>query len=91
MGREWKKGVVNGLEGTPVYEVDAHNIVPVWVASEKQEVGARTIRKKINDKVILIMIKKPILHPQNETYPTPPHPPPPLPSPPCPTLPYLIE
>ena len=27
--------------------VDAHNIVPVWVASDKVETGARTIRPKI--------------------------------------------
>ena len=32
-------------------QVDAHNIVPCWVASDKQEVGARTIRKKITDKL----------------------------------------
>lgn len=32
----------------PVYEVDTHNIVPVWVASNKQEYAARTIRNKIN-------------------------------------------
>lgn len=54
-------------------KVDAHNVVPVWVTSEKQEVGkfffftltslwtifssinftlgARTIRKKIHDKL----------------------------------------
>jgi len=31
--------------------IDAHNVVPVWVASDKQEVGARTLRKKINDKL----------------------------------------
>ncbi len=31
----------------PVYEVDTHNIVPIWVASGKQEYGARTIRPKI--------------------------------------------
>jgi len=36
-----------------VVQVDAHNIVPVWVASDKQEVGARTIRKKITDKLPL--------------------------------------
>ncbi len=29
------------------YEVDAHNIVPCWIASSKQEYGAYTIRKKI--------------------------------------------
>jgi hypothetical protein len=28
-------------------QVDAHNVVPVWTASEKQETGARTIRPKI--------------------------------------------
>ena len=32
-------------------QIDAHNIVPVWIASDKQEVGARTIRKKIHDKL----------------------------------------
>ena len=29
-------------------EVDAHNIVPVWAASPKLEVGARTLRPKLN-------------------------------------------
>jgi len=33
----------------PVYQVDAHNIVPVWRASPKREVGARTLRPKINN------------------------------------------
>ncbi len=32
----------------PAYEVDAHNIVPVWVTSEKQEYAARTIRPKLH-------------------------------------------
>ena len=35
-------------EGIPLYQVDAHNIVPVWTASPKREVGARTLRSKIN-------------------------------------------
>ena len=35
-------------KGVPVYSVDAHNIVPVWHASHKREVGARTLRPKIN-------------------------------------------
>jgi hypothetical protein len=30
----------------PLVEVDAHNIAPVWVVSDKKETGARTIRKK---------------------------------------------
>jgi hypothetical protein len=33
----------------PLYQVDAHNIVPVWMASPKREVGARTLRPKINN------------------------------------------
>lgn len=32
----------------PVYVVDAHNSVPVWVVSPKQEVGARTLRPKLH-------------------------------------------
>mmetsp|Transcript_29789 Transcript_29789/g.44478 ORF Transcript_29789/g.44478 Transcript_29789/m.44478 type:complete len:672 (-) Transcript_29789:48-2063(-) len=32
----------------PLIQVDAHNIVPVWMASPKREVGARTLRPKIN-------------------------------------------
>ncbi len=31
----------------PVYEVDAHNIVPCWVASDKEEYSAGTFRPKI--------------------------------------------
>jgi deoxyribodipyrimidine photo-lyase len=34
--------------GVPFYQVDAHNVVPVWIASNKREVGARTLRPKIN-------------------------------------------
>lgn len=36
-------------DGIPLYQVDAHNIVPVWVASPKREVGARTLRPKIHN------------------------------------------
>lgn len=32
----------------PIVVVDTHNIVPVWVASEKQEFSARTLRPKIH-------------------------------------------
>ncbi|CAM9470126.1 unnamed protein product [Heterosigma akashiwo] len=37
-----------GAAGPPLHQVDAHNIVPVWVASPKQEYAARTIRSKIH-------------------------------------------
>jgi len=32
----------------PFDQVDAHNVVPLWVASPKQEYGAYTLRPKIN-------------------------------------------
>ena len=49
----WSNGVAGKLDadplGIPVFQVDAHNIVPVWEASDKKEVGARTLRKKIHN------------------------------------------
>ena len=51
VNRGWKDELVKALPDTPHYEVDAHNVVPVWVASDKKEVGARTIRKKITERL----------------------------------------
>jgi deoxyribodipyrimidine photo-lyase len=44
--RRWKDGVAAALD-IPVEEVDAHNIVPCWIASNKMEYGARTLRPKL--------------------------------------------
>jgi deoxyribodipyrimidine photo-lyase len=44
--RRWRSAVAEQIK-IPVHEVDAHNVVPVWVASEKQEYGAYTIRPKL--------------------------------------------
>ena len=41
----------DAIKGRPVYQVDAHNIVPVTVTSEKQEYAARTIRNKVTGKL----------------------------------------
>lgn len=45
----WARGVADALQAKdiPVIQVDAHNVVPIWVASDKQEYAARTIRKKV--------------------------------------------
>ncbi|XP_068921105.1 deoxyribodipyrimidine photo-lyase isoform X2 [Petaurus breviceps papuanus] len=55
--------MLRGLE--EVAEVDAHNIVPCWVASDKQEYGARTIRHKIHDRLPHFLTEFPpvICHP----------------------------
>ncbi|HHE33008.1 MAG TPA: deoxyribodipyrimidine photo-lyase [Chlorobaculum parvum] len=45
--RGWKQAVAS-LLSCALYEVDAHNIVPCWLASPKQEYAARTIRPKLN-------------------------------------------
>lgn len=47
---KWKEGVIRRID-TVAYDVDAHNIVPCWEASEKQEYSARTLRIKINKKL----------------------------------------
>jgi len=49
--RVYKKRVSKILNRTkiPFYQIDAHNIVPVWKASPKKEYAAYTIRKKIHD------------------------------------------
>ncbi|MGD0827885.1 MAG: deoxyribodipyrimidine photo-lyase [Desulfobaccales bacterium] len=44
--RLWKEAVANKID-ISFFEVDAHNIVPCWVASDKQEYGAYTLRPKI--------------------------------------------
>ncbi|KAF8071386.1 PHR1 [Scenedesmus sp. PABB004] len=43
----------------PFAEVDAHNVVPVWVASDKREYAARTIRPKIHAKLPEFLVEFP--------------------------------
>eukprot|EP01138_Halocafeteria_seosinensis_P003713 gb/GECG01003796.1/.p1 GENE.gb/GECG01003796.1/~~gb/GECG01003796.1/.p1 ORF type:complete len:676 (+),score=93.98 gb/GECG01003796.1/:1-2028(+) len=46
--RAWKNEVASSLDEHVTFEeIDAHNIVPVWSASNQAEVGTRTMRKKI--------------------------------------------
>ncbi len=45
--KDWKERVAEHID-IPFYEVDAHNIIPCWIASSKQEFGAYTLRPKIN-------------------------------------------
>jgi deoxyribodipyrimidine photo-lyase len=46
------------------YEVDAHNIVPCWLASTKQEFAARTIRPKLNALAGTFLTPFPALEPR---------------------------
>jgi len=42
----WKKKTAEKIK-IPVYEVDAHNIIPTWISSNKQEYAAYTFRPKV--------------------------------------------
>lgn len=64
--RTWVDGLKKALPSeVPLVQVDAHNIVPVWVTSEKQEYAARTIRNKINSKLAEFLTEFPpvVKHP----------------------------
>lgn len=50
-------------DSVSIHEVDAHNVVPVWVASAKLEYSAKTIRGKINKLLPEYMIDFPKLGP----------------------------
>ena len=56
----------------PVYQTDAHNIIPVWKTSDKKEFAAHTIRRKINN-LLTEYLDEPsncIFHPYGQTKPS---------------------
>lgn len=62
--RKWKEEICKRVGNeVSIHEVDAHNIVPTWVASGKLEYGARTIRSKINKLLPEYLIDFPTLQP----------------------------
>uniref|UniRef100_A0A8C5PK43 Deoxyribodipyrimidine photo-lyase n=1 Tax=Leptobrachium leishanense TaxID=445787 RepID=A0A8C5PK43_9ANUR len=59
---QWVDDVRDQLpDDVPLVQVDAHNIVPCWIASNKQEYGARTIRRKIHDQLSQFLTEFPPL------------------------------
>lgn len=51
-----------------LHQVDSHNVVPVWVTSNKQEYAARTIRPKITNKLPEFLTEFPpvVEHPEGK-------------------------
>jgi deoxyribodipyrimidine photo-lyase len=45
--KKWKEGVGQALT-IPFHEVDAHNVIPCWLASPKQEWAAYSFRPKVH-------------------------------------------
>lgn len=69
--RGWKEEIIKRVsDSVSIHEVDAHNIVPLWVASNKLEYGARTIRRKINNELPDYLIDFPTLKPQSMNWAT---------------------
>lgn len=53
----------------PVFVVDAHNIIPAWVVSDKQEFAARTIRPKIHKVLPKYLQDPPVLKKNTANWP----------------------
>lgn len=68
--RTWKQQVVRKIT-IPCYEVDAHSVIPVWLASSKPEFSARTIRPKINRLLPEFLTEFPPLQAQSVDWPFP--------------------
>lgn len=47
----------------PCYEVDTHNIIPAWVASDHQEFAAHTFRRKVHQNLSAFLVEPdPVVH-----------------------------
>ncbi|MCX7797631.1 MAG: deoxyribodipyrimidine photo-lyase [Melioribacter sp.] len=58
--RRWKKYVAEKIN-IPFHEVDAHNIIPCLITSDKQEFAAYTIRPKIHKLLLEFLDEFPII------------------------------
>jgi len=76
ISRAWKDQLVEKLKSLnsdcSIRLVDAHNVVPVWQASDKLETAARTIRPKITSQLSNYLTDFPELEQQDQTLLSPP-------------------
>jgi deoxyribodipyrimidine photo-lyase len=64
--RSWDESLAVSLT-VPFWQVDAHNIVPCWLASPKQEFAAYTFRPKISKLLATYQEDFPSLRPQDQS------------------------
>lgn len=64
-GRKWRDDIAETID-IPFHEVDAHNVVPIWITSNKQEYAARTIRSKIHRNIPSYLREFPKIEMQNQ-------------------------
>ena len=62
LAREWRSQLADRLS-IPLVEVDAHNIIPCWLASDHQEYGAYTFRPKVHRQLASWLVDFPSLMP----------------------------
>jgi deoxyribodipyrimidine photo-lyase len=60
LSRRWKVDIAEKIN-IPFYEVDAHNLVPCWTASEKREFAAYTLRPKLRKLLPEFLVEFPAL------------------------------
>jgi len=58
---EWKTAVAEEIR-LPFYEVDAHNIIPCWFASPKQEWAAYSFRPRVHRLLSEFLVEFPAMH-----------------------------
>ncbi len=63
IGRAWRAKLAQDTP-CPVVEVDAHNVIPAWLLSDKEEFGAYTLRPKVRRLLPDYLTDFPALHPQ---------------------------
>ncbi len=66
--QRWLRAVANAT-GLAVHEVDSHNLVPCRYVSDHAEIGARTLRPKIDRALARFLKPYPALRPHPHAYP----------------------
>ncbi|MDQ1274873.1 MAG: deoxyribodipyrimidine photo-lyase [Euryarchaeota archaeon] len=63
---QWTEKIISGIS-IPFFEVDTHNVVPCWEASQKQEYAAHTFRPKLYGLLPEFLEEFPELEPNSVT------------------------
>lgn len=66
IARSWKEKVAEALP-VAMMEIDAHNIIPAWIASPKQEFGAHTFRPKVHRLLEEFLVEFPRIRPVSKS------------------------
>jgi len=71
LSQKWKQAVAEKLQ-IPFLEIDAHNIIPCWLASDKEEYAARTFHPKVHRLLDTYLHEFPTLQKMTKKFPVEP-------------------